>query len=267
MKALNNFEKLLLIAKKAPDYLALIGVLVLVIDTGLSSLFEKQSFLSDPIRITIIASVLALLTISFLVFKEEMHKSLKNISKELFDLEELIPSEKPVNILEVIRTSKKVKILTLAGTKLAKLGDETTLNEIEKVENKQITILLGNPFSNAIISRYQKDEPESYETGLEGLIRRLCYLYTLRNKLPKKIQKSLDIRVFNNYPTCSIIQADHDIYATIYGYKLRGGDCPKIHSKTGGLFSDFLTNHFDKVYDDSIPLKKWKEKYQDEFNE
>ncbi len=41
------------------------------------------------------------------------------------------------------------------------------------------------------------------------------------------------------------------------GNKLRGGDCPKIHVHAEGDYGKFILNHFNKVYEDAIPIKDW----------
>ena len=70
-------------------------------------------------------------------------------------------------------------------------------------------------------------------------------------------RKRFQVRIFNCYPTCSIVQSDSDVYSTVYGFRMRGTDCPKIHAKLGGRYADFLLAHFEKVYQSSQSLEEW----------
>jgi len=167
-----------------------------------------------------------------------------------------------IDFAYLLQHNKHIKLLTLSGTKTGTLGDKSVIDSLnDKNRKSEIKILLGNPFSQAIITRYECDEPDSFETGLLGLERRLKTLHTLLNELPEYARNKIEIRVFDNYPVVTVVQADDDMYSSAYAYKMRGADCPIVHAKTNSNYGAFLCNHFDGVFKDSISLREWYERY------
>jgi hypothetical protein len=92
---------------------------------------------------------------------------------------------------------------------------------------------------------------------VHGITRRLLWLNRIITNLPDAAKKKLDVRVYANYPTVSLVQAETDLYWTVYGFKLRGGDCPRLRADSSAIYGKFLINHFDKVYESAIPLAQW----------
>ena len=145
---------------------------------------------------------------------------------------EVLPSYQYIDFRELVTSCKVVKLLTISGTKAGFLGDSRVRDVLADLHRKShVTILLANPFSEAITTRYQHDEPDTYEAGPDGIERRLLALYRIISELPSNARSAMEVRVYDSYPTISIIQGDNDLYSITYGYKLRGGDCPKVHSK------------------------------------
>jgi hypothetical protein len=50
---------------------------------------------------------------------------------------------------------------------------------------------------------------------------------------------------------------DATLYASIYGYNMRGGDCPNIRTTLDSALGEFLMDHFENVYAASTPLEEW----------
>ncbi len=181
----------------------------------------------------------------------------KVIGKYLGVVEVLAPHEN-IDFVELLEKHTTIKILTLSGTKTGQLG-YTSVMDILKDENRKsnIVLLLADPFSEAIITRYKSDEPDNYEAGVDGIKRRLITLHKLKLSLPPKASDKIEVRIFKNYPSISVIQADNALYSSVYGFKLRGSDCPIIHAESSGDYGKFLINHFNKVYEISITLSDW----------
>ncbi len=258
MKSLGLGARLLQSISDATAYLA---TALLAFDQAIASLLDRQSLLSDQARITVLALIVASLVVSLKLHERNLERMTSMTADKLGGVEDLVPSSQAIDLRGLMSRAEKIRILSLAGTKLALLGDDEILKLIIHRE-RNVVLLLGNPRSDLIRLRYERDEPDTYETGLEGLERRLRSLLQLVRGLPLRDRRRLDIRVFSCYPTCSLVQADNDMYAVIYGCKLRGSDCPKIHTRVGsGPFSHFLSSHFDRVYHDAIPIEKWAEEY------
>lgn len=247
-----------------PEFLMYIGTAILLLDEFLRVTFSFQ-ILSSPsydVRISIGIMVIVLFAFNLNSKMESMKKDLSNSMKDYLGIIEVLPSDHYTDIKSLLLKHKAIRILTLSGTKTGFLGDSKVREIIEHTKRKtNIIILLANPYSEAIKLRYMNDEPDTYEAGPEGIERRLIALYKMLNNMPDKIAQITEIRVFDSYPTISIIQADDDLYSTTYGYKLRGGDCPKVHSRLRGDYAQFLINHFNKVYADSLPISEWVAKY------
>jgi hypothetical protein len=173
----------------------------------------------------------------------------------------IVPPSERTDFRDKFRDARTVRILTISGTKNAGLGDEATINALfENLKNKKVEILLANPNSEALKNRYRNDEPNSHEVGLEGLKARLTWLETKREELDRRYRDNVDVRVYSSYPTVNFVQVDGEYYSSVFGYKLRGSDCPITYSEQGSYHSDFLTSQFQRIYADATPLEDWHEK-------
>jgi len=249
------------ILESVPDAIAYVGTAILAFEQGIASLLDRQSFLSDEARITVLALIIASLVATLKLKERRLERLVGITADKLGGVEDLVPSSQGIDLKELLTASKNVRILTLAGTKLALLGDDEILKLIID-RRRNVILLLADPKAELIRLRYERDEPATYETGIDGLERRLDSFLQLVRGIPARDKRALDVRVFACYPTCSIVQADDDMYAVIYGYKLRGSDCPKIHTHANsGPFSQFLSSHFERVYRDSIPIEEWADQH------
>ncbi|MGC9357968.1 MAG: hypothetical protein ACP5GX_08880 [Anaerolineae bacterium] len=243
---------------KLSDYLMYLGLGILIIDEFLESVFSFSPLGTNDLRVSIGIGVVTLFALTLNSKVDKLQKAFERLDRKYLGVFEVLPPYETVDFRELIYHSRVVKLLTLSGTKAGFLGDSSVTDALlDPKRNSEITIILADPFAKAIIERYEKDEPSTYEAGLDGIKRRLLNLWHIINRLPSDAQSKLDVRVFSNYPTISLIQADDDLYATIYGYRLRGSDSPKIHAKCGGEYSRFLLRHFDNILQDSVPLAEW----------
>jgi hypothetical protein len=237
-----------------------LGVGFLIVDEFLRDSFSV-SLLVRPaydIRLTVAISLIALFVFTVTRKIENLHSEVRKSRRQYLGIAEVLSPNEPVDFHKLLATCRTVKLLTLSGTKAGFLGDSTVRESLANPKRKcRITILLANPYSEAIKTRYQCDEPDTYEVGLEGIERRLIALGRIISSLPSSKMSAIDVRVFDCYPTISIVQADNDLYSTVYGFRLRGSDCPKLHSLKGGDYADFLLKHFQKVYENSVPLLDW----------
>ena len=246
--------------QKLPDYLTFLGIGALLIEEFVRGTLGHSFLKSDTsdLRITLGIAVISMMAISLTTKLKDLKEQLGLFTGKYLGVLEVLKSYERMDFKELLEKSSEVRLLTLAGTKTGHLGDTGVQESLADKDRKStITILLANPFSEAIITRYKNDEPDTYESGIEGIKRRLLWLHKTYNDLPLQSRDKLDIRVFDNYPTISIIQADDHIYSSVYGYKLRGGDCPKVHAKIDGDYGKFIIKHFNKVYDNATELNNW----------
>lgn len=247
-----------------PTYFLYFGIIILLVDQFIRKFFLYSILENYNLHLTIGIAVIGLLAFTLNKKIDFLKKEIERFTNQYSGVLEVLPSNHTISFIDLVSQCQLIRILTLSGTKLGELGDTRLKSMLQSLpSNTKVTILLGNPFSKNIIERYEKDEPENYETGLEGINRRLVFLYTLFKEIPKTKKKNITIKVFDNYPTLSILQADDDLYSANYGYKLRGGDCPKIHSKTNGDYGDFLLKHFNMVQSNADTLENW---YQSNHN-
>ncbi|NOZ35286.1 MAG: hypothetical protein GXO80_08310 [Chlorobi bacterium] len=260
MKNKKSVDSKMKFVEKLPDYLTYLGIGVLLFEEFLRAIsgYSILKTQTNDLRISVGIAVITLVSLNLIKKMNNIKNSVNAISGKYLGVLEVLQSFEFLDFKNLLETSTTVKLLTLSGTKTGHLGD-TNVRDILADNNRKssIILLLGNPFSEAIITRYKNDEPDTYEAGTDGIKRRLIWLYKILQGFPETAQKKLDIRVFDNYPTISVIQADKDIYSTVYGYKLRGGDCPKIHVHSEGDYGKFILNHFDKVYNDAVPIETW----------
>lgn len=254
--------------EKLPEHLMFIGVALLLIDEFVGSIFGIQLLVSETydVRMTLAISVVAFFVFSITKRLDKIQASFLS-DRQFLGVIEVLPPHQYLDFCELVLNCKTVRLLSLSGTKAGVLGDSAVREALlDKTRKSSVTILLANPHSDAIVYRYEHDEPDTYEAGLEGIERRIIALFGIHSSLPISVRANkLDIRIFNSYPTLSIIQADDDLYSASYGYKLRGGDCPKIHAKVGGDYARFLLHHFSKTYRDAVPLEQWMSKYHPEL--
>lgn len=248
------------VLKDLPDYLTYLGVGLLLFEEFLRGATGYSLLKGDTndLRISVGIGVITIMAINLIVKLNLIKNRINTFSSKYLGVLEVLQSFEYIDFKELLEKSSTVKLLTLSGTKTGHLGDTDVRETLMDPNRKStITLLLANPFSDSIKTRYSMDEPDTYEAGTDGIKRRLIWLYKTYKSLPRNAQDKLNIRVFNNYPTISIIQADKDLYSTVYGYKLRGGDCPKIHVHADGDYGKFILKHFDKVYQTAIPLETW----------
>lgn len=260
-----TLEKL---SKSIPQLVVYVGVIFLLLDDTLHSIFNIPTFVPINARISILTAVIASLTWILSGYSRKVDRSIDEFSKWKKSEAEIINNWGEIDIAQRYRDAKNIKILNLAGTQFAQLGKQSNLDSIfnlSKTQNAQV--LVGNPYGEGVKLRYRNGcgEPQTYETGLEGMERRLKDLYIRWNKLSTRNRNKIEIKVFPLYPTVSFVRLDHDYYSATYGFDLRGGDCPKIHTVSGCKYSIFLDKHFDNVFNTAMNLEDWINKYHKEI--
>lgn len=245
------------LAFRSTEYAAYLAVMLMAADQLYSLLSNRATRLTVGQQLAVVGWVLVYLIFVLNKQRSAIDEKIMSDTKERLGVDELIPSSQDIDVPRLLRESKNVRILSLAGTKLARLGDGEILAALQD-RGRRVTLLLADPRSPAIITRYEDDEPPTYETGLDGLDRRLRQLHSLRSEIPNRTKARFEIRIYRCYPTCSILQFDEEIYSITYGYKLRGSDCPKIRAcDIRGKYAEFLKKQFEHVYNDSITLEAW----------
>jgi hypothetical protein len=253
------------VAKRAlnstPEIVLYLGVSLLVVDEFARTTFGYSFLGAHDFRLSLAVGLTALFTFTFARKLDRLNRSVQKLRITLGEIS-VMPAHEHVDFRQLLQSSHEVRLLALSGTKTG-LGDSEVLELLASPRRKcKVTILLANPRSPAILRRYSDDEPAGYEAGPDGIERRLLALQDACASLSGKARRLLDIRVYDGYPTISILQADELLYSTTYGFKLRGGDCPKVVSKTGSEYGTFLLKHFSCVYKAAVPLTEWIDKHR-----
>ena len=234
------------------------GLVALIINEFTEKALAKSIIPTQDLKVKVLIAVVILATVRMNVGLTQVHRLLERLRAQQGLVVEVLPSHETIDMRELLMHRSSIRILTLSGTKAGLLGDAGVQEALsDPRRHSRVTILLGNPFSLAVRNRYQNDEPSTYEAGVDGITRRLLWLNRMITKLPDAAKRRLDVRVYANYPTVSLVQAESDLYWTVYGFKLRGGDCPRLRADSSARYGKFLINHFDKVYESAIPLDQW----------
>ncbi len=180
------------VVRKIVEYLPYLGIVVLLTEEAIRS-FTGYSILktsTNDLRSAVGITVIALVSINLIQKMNEVRSSVNTFSGKYLGVLEVLQSFEFLDFKNLLETSTTVKLLTLSGTKTGHLGD-TNVRDIliDPKRKSSIILLLGNPFSDAIITRYASDEPDTYEAGTEGIKRRLIWLYKMLETLPLTAQK------------------------------------------------------------------------------
>jgi len=249
--------------EKLPDILTIFLAALLLFQETVHRMFHVNilNIHNNDWKDLVITSLVVFLVITLFKRLNRIDVKFDKVIGNHLGIVEVLNPHQNIDIVDLLTRKKNIRILTLSGSTTGRLGDDNVINTLKNNKNSNIQILLANPFSEAIISRYCYDEPDTCISGVEGIKNRLIMLQRLKNSLNPNISKKIDVRVFDNYPIISVIQADNDIYSSVYAYRLRGSDCPIVHAEKGTVYGEFLLKHFDGVCDNSLKLEKWIEKY------
>ncbi len=245
---------------KLPDFLVFVGAALLVVDEFFRRIFSLPLLptTESDSRVVLIIAILVLFAFTIVRKLDRVERLVQQSSDRFLGIIDVLPSQHELDFASIVRSCRTVRILTLSGTKTGNLADTSVREALRDTHRRSsVTILLADPRSEAIITRYRDDEPANYEAGIEGITRRLHDLYAIWKGLPEDLKNRTEIRVFKCYPTMSLVQADHDVYSSSYAYKLRGNDCPKLHASSSGNYGNFLLRHFEEIYASSTPLETW----------
>ena len=251
-------KKTLKLSGIIPDILTLICSLIIFTDLTLSGLLSKTRWFDQAELMVLVATAFAGLSISILFRNVQFDRILNRLESGDYEILRILENNEYPDFIEPFASARSIDILTISGTKNAHLGDMSTLNSLfSNLKYKRIRILLADPNSEALRQRYDNDEPETSEVGLDGLNRRLKFLHSEISKLAASDKSSIDVRVYKTYPTLNYVAVDGTFYWSVFGYKLRGSDCPRMMTMRSGLFPTFLDRQFENLFGDSLPLEDW----------
>ena len=177
MKNISPLEKL---SKSIPQIVVYGGLVFILFDDALHSTFNISTFVPMNIRISILTAVIASLTWIVSNYSRKVESSVAEFSKWKKSEAEIIDNWGEINIAQRYREARNIKILNLAGTQFAQVGKQSNLDSIfDLTKTQNLQVLVGDPYGQGVKLRYRNGwgEPQTYETGLEGIERRLKDLY------------------------------------------------------------------------------------------
>lgn len=111
------------------------------------------------------------------------------------------------------------------------------------------TLCYANPFSEKVLTRLVEEETGRTmpDIGREGIVRRVKVLLKAA-----KDTENIRVRLFNGYPTMSIIRMDNRYVYYPLGYRTIGSLCPAVWEDGTSLFGQFLESEINLYLDDSV---------------
>ena len=243
------------------------AIALVLVDDTVHAIFDNDRFISVETRIGILALVVGFLVMSVMEVVANLgllDRTTKSLIHDGSGIGVTAEGESPE---QMYASASSIRILNLAGTQFARLGNETNLERIfDWSAGKSVQIMIGDPHGAGIKLRYQPGhgEPATHETGLSGIDRRLTTLYRRFAALPSRARSNFDIRVYPCYPTVSAVQVDDTIYVAFYGFNLRGGDSPMLVTDQGSELGRFVVRHLDSVAAVALSLSDWIATYHPE---
>ena len=255
--------------KYIPDIFIFIALGSITINNVINKFFNIKLdwFNSIDVLKNLAAPLILFLVILMLRLFNEVKNEIKPLKKKNLGLIEILDPNEEIPYKKLLKKSNNIKVLTLSGSIVFPLDDE----EIQTVlfSPKRITkiiILIANPFAAMIQERYNNDEASTREAGIDIIKDRIIWLYNIAQELQNKSNYNLEIKLYNNYPTISIFNADNLIYSSHYAYKLRDKDTPTICADINEDYGKSILKHFDKVYQDAESIYNWLIKNYDNLN-
>lgn len=243
---------------KFTEYFALACVFLIGVDVVASKILSRPLVFGSP------EGKISALFWGFFVLGGAVLLRLHRLRRRLDELriqskyEIDVVDQMDIDVVGMLKTGNRIRILTLSGSVIAKLQD-TQVQSMLRSTKADVTILIANPYSIAIKTRYECDEPANHESGTRGVFNRLNNIHNLRMSLPEDQRRRIDVRVYDNYPSVSLVQCDGVLFSTVYGFRLRGADCPRIRVDAQSRYGQFLLQHFGEVSTKAVPLDKWVE--------
>lgn len=245
-----------------------VAIGALIVNNLYKLAFQKEMFSTNHAFVGLAPYILVAVVVLFYKLVNDLRQNTK-IIQELIPLKaEVLKEGEAYPVRDMITNCERVNILTLSGSIAIPLTDEQTIRSIvDSRRRSEITILIGDPFSESIKERYKRDEPLTHQAGIAGIERRILLLSEIIGSLAPKARERIHVGVYENYPTISIFQGDHQIYFSYYGYKLRGDDTPTILTTVDQRLGAALIKHFDQVKKDATPIAQWIEKHYDRLTD
>ena len=244
--------------KFIPDIFLTITLGLILVNDLSKKFFSLSFFDSKSVILTLASPLIISIVIMFYRILTGIKKDIHSLKRLDLGVLEVLGADKDIPCKDLMKRSKTIKVLTLSGSIIFPLDDEDVQRALfDTRRNSKIIILISDPFSDAIIARYSNDEPPTREAGVNAIKERIIWLYNIIQSLDDQSKNKLEVRLYENYPTISIFNADYLVYTSHYAYKLRDKDTPTICSDANGDYGKSILNHFNKVYFDSQPIAKW----------
>ncbi|MEJ0077020.1 MAG: NUDIX hydrolase [Alphaproteobacteria bacterium] len=171
-------------------------------------------------------------------------------------------------IRDMVLNCKQIDILTLSGTITFPLSDEEVVRVMTASRRRsEINILIADPFSENIQTRYRVDEPDTHRSNVNKIEQAIVWLNKLTQQLPASNRRHVNVYIYTNYPTICVFRGDNKIYFSYYGYKLRGNDTPTILTAADERLGRAVIKHFDEVKKESVPISEWISKNFDRISD
>lgn len=251
-------QPVIAIVRHVPEAFLVVALTLITINDLVQGVFNANLFDSGETLKKLAAPLILAALIIFTRLIKNVEDGIKPLHKLAMETVEVVAGEGALPYSDLMRMRFQIDVLTLAGGVILPLDDEQVVKTLSDPRRmSRIRCLIANPYSEDIINRYKRDEPEWKHGGAQEIENRLIWLFNLIERSSDMVRSKLHVRVYDNYPMLSIFRADDSVYSSYYAYKLRGSETPMILSDVAAQYGRAVMKHFEKLYDDSVSLTDW----------
>ena len=257
-KAGKRDQPSVLILRRVPDACLALALGAVIFNDLAAKFFGHALFDSGTILVKLAAPLIVFALLLLVRLLQDIKDDIRPLHRLASESVEVLPGSGSVPCSELMLSRAQIDVLTLAGSVVIPLEDEHVIRALlDSRRPSRVRCLMADPLSEAILTRYARDEPIWKEAGTETIENRLVWLFNLHERLDSKARERLQIRVYSSYPMLSVFRADEAVYASYYAYKLRGDDTPMVKADAATYFGKCVIKHFEKLYDESPSVSKW----------
>lgn len=262
-----KLQSLVFLVKHVPDAFLLVVLLLIVVNDLVQKFFGWKAFESSSVLARLAAPIILAGLLLLLRLLREIKEEIRPLHRLAGEVVEVVPGEGGIPCSELMRTRAQIDILTLAGGVIVPLDDQSVVQAlVDGRRQSRVRCLIADPFSEVIQKRYLHDEPVWKQGGVDIIETRLVWLFSLLERLDSVARKRLKVKVYSNYPMISVFRADDSIFASYYGYQLRGHDTPMVRTDVATYYGRCVMKHFERLYEDALPITRWMMKSYSRLN-
>ena len=153
------------------------------------------------------------------------------------------PDEMGRASLAALEGTQTLRILGIGNSWLLKGRHYKALTDLLSKENSAVTVLMPDPFAEAIVQRYEEDESDNKELNLKKIGGRILEWVDIREEFPV-----LTIRTYSRYPMMHVAIYDRRVFASPALYKARLIEGLTFSFRKHSPGAELYEEHFNRVF-------------------